>query len=49
MNRFADISPVDNAFVNSAFRLLDVDTQTGRGVCLRVCVHNEHFLFQGGE
>ena len=36
-------------FVNSAFRLLDVDTQTGRGVCLRVCVHNEHFLFQGGE
>ena len=35
--------------VYSAFRLLDVDTQTGRGICLRVCVHNEHFLFQGGK
>ena len=47
--RIADIGMVDDTFVERAVHLLDIDTQTAGGVCLRVSVNNEDCLLQCGQ
>ena len=43
------VGSVDNAFVDSTFGLLDVDSQSGRGICLWVCINNQYFLFKRSQ
>lgn len=38
------VGSVNNTFIDSAFRLLDVYSQTGRGISLRVGIYYEYLF-----